>query len=149
MARIPQEEVERLKSAVSMVRLVETKGIALRKHGAGDLIGLCPFHDDREPSLVVTPSKNLWNCLGACGTGGTVIDWVMRSEGVSFRHAVELLRSDASLSSSMPKSKRGDGGGEAVDGGEASVGGRSRDGGGRGPAAAGAGGDVLPRDAPR
>ena len=60
-----------------------------------DLIGLCPFHDDRSPSLVVTPSKNLWHCLGACQEGGSVIDWVMKLRGVSFRHAVEILRSDA------------------------------------------------------
>ncbi len=51
-------------------------------------MGLCPFH---EPSLVAS-RKNLWHCLGACAAGGSVIDWVMRSEGVSFRHAVELLR---------------------------------------------------------
>ena len=44
------------------------------------------------PSLVISPQKNLWHCLGACQTGGSVIDWVMRAEGVSFRHAVELLR---------------------------------------------------------
>jgi hypothetical protein len=54
----------------------------------------CPFHDDREPSLVVTPEKNLWHCLGACQTGGSVIDRVMRTRGVSFRHAVELLKAD-------------------------------------------------------
>lgn len=36
--------------------------------------------------------KNLWHCLGACQSGGSVIDWVMKAEGVSFRHAVELLR---------------------------------------------------------
>lgn len=63
------------------------------RHGA-DLIGRCPFHDDKTPSLVITPGKNLWHCLGACQTGGTVIDWVMRAEGVSFRHAVELLEND-------------------------------------------------------
>src|SRR5690606_15481522 len=72
-------------------RLAEAKGIKLKRHGE-NLIGLCPFHDDREPSLVITPSKNLWHCLGACQAGGTVIDWVMRAEGVRFRHAVELLR---------------------------------------------------------
>ena len=43
--------------------------------------GLCPFHDDHEPSLVISPKKNLWHCLGACQTGGTVIDWVMKSRG--------------------------------------------------------------------
>jgi DNA primase len=58
-----------------------------------NLLGLCPFHDD-EPSFVVTPAKNLWHCLGACQVGGSVIDFVMRAEGVSFRHAVELLRGE-------------------------------------------------------
>jgi hypothetical protein len=42
-----------------------------------DLVGLCPFHEDSEPSLVVTPGKNLWHCLG-CDAGESVIDWVMR-----------------------------------------------------------------------
>ena len=67
--------------------------------------GLCPFHDDREPSLVVTPAKNLWHCLGACQTGGTVIDWVMRAQGVSFRHAVELLRTDAAFTAVPTQAK--------------------------------------------
>jgi DNA primase len=90
MPRIPEEVIERLKKEVSLERLAEARGVKLSKHGA-DLTGLCPFHDDREPSLVISPNKNLWHCLGACSTGGTVIDWVMRAEGVSFRHAVELL----------------------------------------------------------
>jgi DNA primase catalytic core len=91
MPRIPDEVIERLKREVSLESLVEAGGIRLTRHGA-DLHGLCPFHDDREPSLVVSPKKNLWHCLGACQTGGTVIDWVMKSQGVSFRHAAELLR---------------------------------------------------------
>ena len=92
MPRIPDEVIERLKSEVSLEKLARARGVELKRHGA-DLIGLCPFHQDREPSLVISPKKNLWNCLGACGAGGTVIDWVMRAEGVSFRHAVELLQS--------------------------------------------------------
>jgi len=97
VARIPEAEIERLKREVSLERLVEARGIQLQRHGA-DLHGLCPFHDDREPSLVVTPSKNLWHCLGACQMGGSVIDWMMKAEGVSFRHAVELLRDDRATS---------------------------------------------------
>ncbi|MES9990720.1 MAG: CHC2 zinc finger domain-containing protein [Candidatus Thiodiazotropha sp.] len=93
MARIPDDQLERLKKEVSLQRLVEGMGIALKRHGS-DLIGLCPFHDDKEPSLVISPEKNLWHCLGACQTGGSVIDWVMKAEGVSFRHAVELLLAD-------------------------------------------------------
>lgn len=93
MARIPEADIERLKNEISLQRLVEAQGIELTRHGA-DLLGRCPFHDDRTPSLVVSPKKNLWHCLGACQTGGTVIDWVMKTRGISFRHAVELLRAD-------------------------------------------------------
>jgi DNA primase catalytic core len=93
MARIPDAEIERLKVEVSLVRLVESSGVKLEKRGA-DHVGRCPFHDDQTPSLVVTPAKNLWRCFGACDVGGDPIAWVMKREGVSFRHAVELLKSD-------------------------------------------------------
>src|SRR5581483_11094318 len=93
MARIPQVELERLKAEISVERLVEASGIALKSAGK-DLLGRCPFHEDREASLVVTPAKNLWHCF-ACQIGGGPIDWVMKSNGVSFRHAVELLREGA------------------------------------------------------
>jgi DNA primase catalytic core len=98
VARIPESEIEKLKSQVSVQRLAEARGVELKRHGA-DLIGLCPFHDDKKPSLVISSRKNLWHCLGACQAGGSVIDWVMKAEGVSFRHAVELLRADLPLTS--------------------------------------------------
>src|SRR5271165_2901687 len=91
MARIPDEVVQRLKEEVDLAALVTRSGVALKKAGR-DLMGRCPFHDDDTPSLVVTPSKGLWHCMGACQRGGSAIDWVMAAEGVSFRHAVELLR---------------------------------------------------------
>ena len=97
MARIPEAEIERLKSEVSVERLVESSGIALKKAGK-DLLGCCPFHADDTASLVVTPSKNLWHCFG-CGVGGGPIDWIIKKNGVSFRHAVELLREGLPASS--------------------------------------------------
>ena len=63
MARIPDELLRRIREEVPLERLAEARGVELKRHGA-DLIGRCPFHDDREPSLVVTPGKNLWHCLG-------------------------------------------------------------------------------------
>lgn len=101
MARIPEGEIERLKEAVSVERLVEAFGVVLRRAGK-DLLGKCPFHEDAEASLVVTPAKNLWHCFG-CQVGGGPIDWVMKSQGVSFRHAVELLRNDSPLAASVVK----------------------------------------------
>jgi DNA primase catalytic core len=90
MARIPDSEIERLKSEVSVQRLIESSGIELKKAGK-DLTCKCPFHEDDTASLVVTPTKNLWHCFG-CGAAGGPIDWVIKKNGVSFRHAVELLR---------------------------------------------------------
>jgi DNA primase len=63
MARISELELERLKREVSLQRLVEAKGVVLKRHGA-DLLGLCPFHDDKEPSLVISPKNNLWHAWG-------------------------------------------------------------------------------------
>jgi DNA primase catalytic core len=103
MARIPDAELERLKRETDLVALVQAAGVALRRHGA-DLVGRCPFHEDRGPSLVVTPAKGLWHCLGACQAGGSAIDWVMRTEKVSFRHAVErLLKREGTAPSAPPR----------------------------------------------
>lgn len=98
MARIPEAEIERLKAEVSLVRLVESCGVKLVKRGA-DHVGCCPFHEDDTPSFVVTPAKNLYHCFG-CGAAGGPIDWVMQRQKVSFRHAVELLKDGASVSTS-------------------------------------------------
>ncbi|MHB1059895.1 MAG: CHC2 zinc finger domain-containing protein [Rhodanobacter sp.] len=95
MARIPESELERLKAEISLVRLVEARGIALAKQGK-DWVARCPFHEEATPSLVVSPGKNLFHCFG-CGAAGGPIDWVMKLDGVSFRHAVELLRNDLPL----------------------------------------------------
>jgi DNA primase catalytic core len=91
MARIPEEEIERLKREVPLLRMAEARGIELRKHGAEDLVGLCPMHPEKTASMVISPGKNLFHCFG-CGSAGSPVDWVMKLEGVSFRQAVELLR---------------------------------------------------------
>ena len=116
MARIHAQQIDRLKQEVSVQRLAEGMGITFKRHGA-DLIGLCPFHDDKEPSLLITPKQNLWHCLGACQCGGSVIDWVMKAEGVSFRHAVELLLADyapATLAAGSGPADQGHAGGRGT-----------------------------------
>jgi DNA primase len=95
MSRIPDDELERLKREVSLAGLVEAHGVSLARHGK-DLVGRCPFHDDTTPSLVISPDTNLWHCMGACNEGGSVIDWVMRAEGLAFRAAAEFLRQGGS-----------------------------------------------------
>ena len=68
MARLPDELINRLKQEISLVRLMQSQGHVLKKHG-NDFILSCPWHEDKEPSLIVTPSTNLWHCMGACQTG--------------------------------------------------------------------------------
>jgi len=91
MPYVPPEVKERIKREVSIQRLAEARGIKLHRAGK-ELIGLCPFHDDRNPSLNIDPIKNVWHCKGACNEGGDVIRWVERAEGISYTHAVELLK---------------------------------------------------------
>jgi len=100
MPRIPDEQIERIKRETDLAALVRSRGIDLKAHGKGNLAGRCPFHDDSDPSFIVTPGKGLFHCLG-CGAAGNAIQFVQKFDGVSFRHAVELL-SDGSAAFRPP-----------------------------------------------
>jgi DNA primase catalytic core len=90
--RIPEADLDQAKRQTDLVALVQSRGIELKKHGTKDFIGRCPFHDDRDkPNFIVTPDKGLFHCM-ACGKAGNAIQFVQHHDGVSFRHAFELLR---------------------------------------------------------
>lgn len=95
MARLSDDEVSKLKTDISLLRLVESQGYATKKQGA-DYVLSCPFHEEGTPSLVISPKNNLFHCFG-CEAAGSVIDWVMKTRGVSFRFACEILMEDAGL----------------------------------------------------
>lgn len=105
--RVAPEELLRFKRSVSIVELVESYGVMLT--GSGDnLRGSCcfPGHEDTTPSLIVSPSKGLFHCMGKCNVGGDVIAWVMRKEGCSFVRAIEILRAQAPLTPLPARSRR-------------------------------------------
>lgn len=94
---IPEAEVAAVKSRVDLGALVRSRGIELTRHGAKDWVGRCPFHGDgATPNLIVSPAKGLFHCM-ACGAAGNAIQFVQRHDGVSFRHAFELLRDGVGL----------------------------------------------------
>jgi DNA primase catalytic core len=102
MPRIPDTEIDRLKSSLDLAALVRSRGITLKPHGNGHFIGLCPFHDDKgNPNMVVTPGKGLFHCL-ACGAAGNGIQFVQKFDGISFRHAFELLDEGGQAAFSPP-----------------------------------------------
>ncbi|MCQ1833258.1 DNA primase [Escherichia coli] len=92
MARIPEAELQHLKAAVSLVAVVQAQGRQLVKKGK-DFTTLCPFHDEKTPSCVISPEKNLYHCFG-CNAGGSVLNWVMQTEKLSLRKAVERLKAE-------------------------------------------------------
>ncbi len=89
---IEREIIEAIKQGVDLKALVESRGITLKKNGKG-YFGLCPFHDDKNPSLSINPDKNLWQCFG-CGAAGDVIRFVELFDKVSFPEAVNQLNGD-------------------------------------------------------
>ncbi|MCV8789436.1 CHC2 zinc finger domain-containing protein [Escherichia coli] len=92
MARIPEAELQHLKAAVALVAVVQAQGRQLVKKGK-DFTTLCPFHDEKTPSCVISPEKNLYHCFG-CNAGGSVLNWVMQTEKLSLRKAVERLKAE-------------------------------------------------------
>ncbi|MDO5460837.1 MAG: DNA primase [Bacteroidales bacterium] len=63
--------------------------VSLRKRGV-NMIGLCPFHNEKTPSFTVSPSKNLWKCFG-CGKGGKPVHFIMEHEQLSYPDALRWL----------------------------------------------------------
>lgn len=76
---------------ISIAKIEDVVGefVHLKRRGV-NLIGLCPFHDEKTPSFTVSPSKNLCKCFG-CGKGGTPIHFIMEHEKMSFIEAIRYL----------------------------------------------------------
>lgn len=80
--------VDRILDAANIVDVV-SDFVTLKRAGA-NLKGLCPFHDDRTPSFMVSPSKNICKCF-ACGKGGTPVHFIMEHEQLSYPDALRYL----------------------------------------------------------
>lgn len=81
-------DIERVLAATDIVRVVRER-VELREKGR-EWVGLCPFHDDRSPSMYVSPAKQIFKCF-ACGAGGDVLSFVQKYDGVEFPQALEHL----------------------------------------------------------
>jgi DNA primase catalytic core len=92
-----QAMIQEVKARHELAAFIESKGVKLKRTGKV-YQGLCPFHADHNPSLIVDPEKQLWSCLGACkGNGGgrkssgDVLAFLMRLEKLTFKEALVAL----------------------------------------------------------
>jgi DNA primase len=88
MALISSESVNQVRDAADMV--AEVGRYTDLKRAGGQMMGLCPFHDERSPSFSVDPQDKLYHCFG-CGVAGDIFGFVMEKEGLGFSEAVEAL----------------------------------------------------------
>lgn len=86
---IPKEKKEEIKAAANIVKIIQDDGVTLKQQGV-NYVGLCPFHSDRNASLVVSPSKQIFKCF-ACGESGDVFSWFMKRENMSLPEAVKKV----------------------------------------------------------
>jgi DNA primase len=86
--RIPERIVAEIAAAADIVQVI-SQYVDLKRAGK-DYRGLCPFHGDKDPSFYVSPQKGIFHCFG-CAVGGSVFNFVMRMENVSFVEAVQTL----------------------------------------------------------
>jgi DNA primase len=89
VSRYTDDSTDRVRDAVDMVRLVESK-VELRRTGVDSYFGCCPFHDERTPSFHVRPDEKHYHCFG-CSESGDAFDFVMQTEGLDFKGALESL----------------------------------------------------------
>lgn len=94
MARIPEEIIDEVRQSNDVVEVLG-QYLSLKKTGS-TYKALCPFHQERTPSFVVTPVKQIWHCFG-CGKGGNVISFLMEHDKVSFIEALRTLAKRANI----------------------------------------------------
>src|SRR4051794_3802150 len=91
---ISKETVDRI---FDIARIEEVVGdfVQLKKRGV-NLLGLCPFHNEKTPSFNVNPVRNIYKCFG-CGKGGNAVNFIMEHEHYSYPEALRFLEKKYSI----------------------------------------------------
>src|SRR5713226_6692977 len=103
MPGIPQETIDRVVESTDIVELIGSY-VALKKIGQ-NFQGLCPFHDDKTPSLSVSPEKKIFRCFG-CGVSGNAITFLRRHKNLPFPEAVRFLAGKARIPMDTEEDKK-------------------------------------------
>lgn len=88
MAYVKDEVIQELRQSADIVDIVSSY-VSLNAKGK-NFVGVCPFHDDHSPSMVVSKDRQIFNCF-TCRTGGNVFSFVMKYENVGFLEALQIV----------------------------------------------------------
>jgi DNA primase len=88
MGRISDDKIEEVRARADIVEIIGAH-VRLRRTGR-NYTGLCPFHQEKTPSFSVNPERGFFHCFG-CGAGGTVFNFIMKTEGLTFPEAVRQM----------------------------------------------------------
>ena len=91
-----KDAVEELKSQIDIVDVIG-RSVQLKRAGS-NYKGLCPFHNEKTPSFIVSPQKQIFTCFGGCGASGDVVSFVKRYYNLDFNEAVEKLANEYGIS---------------------------------------------------
>jgi DNA primase len=91
---IQEEIIDRIRNSIDIVEVLSDY-LPLKKSGQ-NYKGLCPFHSEKTPSFIVSPSKQLYHCFG-CGSGGDVFNFLVQYENLSFPETVRILAKKAGI----------------------------------------------------
>jgi len=91
---IPTEKISEIQRALNISDVVS--GYVPLKQAGNNLIGLCPFHHEKTPSFTVNVEKQIYKCFG-CGEGGTIFNFLMKQESLTFPEAVKTLAEKANI----------------------------------------------------
>ncbi|MHC4138553.1 MAG: DNA primase, partial [Planctomycetota bacterium] len=99
---IPPEKISEIQRSINIIDIVSDY-IALKQSGK-NFLGLCPFHHEKTPSFTVNEEKQIYKCFG-CGEGGTVFNFLMKQESLTFLEAINVLAEKTNIKIDVPDKK--------------------------------------------
>lgn len=94
LARLQNEDINRVRQSADITDVI-SQYIPIEKKGR-NFVAICPFHDDNNPSLTISPDKQIYKCF-VCGAGGNVFTFVQNFNNVSFVEAVDTIAKSVNI----------------------------------------------------
>src|SRR3989339_520432 len=93
---VMENQIEEIKKKIDIIEFIGSF-ITLKKTGR-NFKANCPFHQEKTPSFIVSPERQIWHCFGGCGDGGDIVKFLMKWENITFIEALKELAQKAGVS---------------------------------------------------